>query len=162
MIEIVEYKDTLFDDAVEIFTQLSKYYLKENASSREVVEENLRDNILAEKSSVNIALAYYDGVICGLASYAILYPATKETGQLYLKELFVSQDYARNGVGNRLMSFMAKVALESNCSRFDWTANEDSGSAVNFYQKIGAPIIQKKKYYRLSGENLEKMADSHC
>ncbi len=159
MISIVEYEPTLFEDAVDIFSKLSSYYLKENSSSRDAVRENLEQNVLAPGSSVKIVLAYYDGAVCALASYAILYPATKETGQMFLKELFVAPEYSRKGVGMRMMSFLSKIALDRNCSRFDWTTQESNTKAINFYEKIGAAPMESKKYYRLSRNELQKVIE---
>lgn len=161
MITIRDYESSLFDDTVTIFMQLSAYYLKDNASDRETVAANLRDNILGDHSSMSLALAYCGDDVCALAAYAMMYPATKETGQLFLKELFVSQDHARNGVGEKMMSFLARKAIEKNCSRFDWTANDDSTAATEFYKKLQAPIIEKKQYYRLSREDLQRVASQH-
>ncbi len=42
------------------------------------------------------------------------------------------------------MYYLAKVAINKNRSRFDWTANDDRESAKNFYQKLSASIIEKK------------------
>lgn len=159
MIKICKYNNDLFEDAVEIFCQLSLYYLKENASDRETVAANLRDNILVTQSGMRLLLAYDNDTVCGLASYTILYPATKETGQMFLKELFISPQHSRKGIGEKMMSAMAKEAIAENCSRFDWTANNDSPKATEFYQKLQAPIIEKKKYYRLAGENLRRVAE---
>ncbi|MFT5116961.1 MAG: GNAT superfamily N-acetyltransferase [Kiritimatiellia bacterium] len=159
MIEITPYRPALFENAIDIFTQLSAYYLKDNASDSKTVANNLKDNVLADGSAMDVVLAYCDQRVCGLAAYTIMYPATKETGQLFLKELFINPEYTRKGIGEKMMSYLANVALEKNCSRFDWTSNKDSVSATQFYEKIGAPIIQKKKYYRLSGDKLQDVAN---
>ena len=161
MIDIRDYNSALFDDAVAIFTKLSAYYLGDNASDSDTVASNLTHNILGGDSATKLALAYYNGSVCALAAYVIMYPATKETGQLFLKELFVDQDYARKGVGDKMMSYLAKKAIEKNCSRFDWTANEDSTAAASFYKKLQAPIMEKKQYYRLSREDLQRVASHH-
>ncbi|MFT6387082.1 MAG: ribosomal protein S18 acetylase RimI-like enzyme [Cellvibrionaceae bacterium] len=158
MIKIVPYKHLYLDDTIEIFTQLSAYYLKDNASDRGAVANNLKKNIVSHDSAMKLLLAYHQQTVCGLAAYTIMYPATKETGQLFLKELFISPDFSRKRIGETLMSYIANIALQKNCSRFDWTSNEDSIAAKNFYEKLGAPIIEKKKYYRFSGKKLKEIA----
>ena len=158
MIKIVPYKPLYLDDAIEIFTQLSAYYLKDNASDRDTVENNLKQNIVSPGSAMKLLLAYHQQTVCGLAAYTIMYPATKETGQLFLKELFISPDFSRKRIGETFMSYIANIALQKNCSRFDWTSNDDSIPAKNFYERLGAPIIEKKKYYRLSNQKLKEIA----
>jgi ribosomal protein S18 acetylase RimI-like enzyme len=159
MITILKYEDKLFNDAVDIFSQLSSHYLKENASSKEAIASNLKENVFSKGASVKILLAYYDGSICGLASYAVLYPATKETAQLFLKEIFIAPQYSRKGVGAKMMSNLSKIALDNNCSRFDWTSSKTNTQAFKFYEKIGATAMEEKICYRLSGDELKRMAE---
>lgn len=161
VVVISSYQPDMFDDAVDIFAQMSAYYLRENASDKSTVARNLQENVLAPHSAMQILLAYYDNQVCALAAYTIMYPATKETGQLFLKELFVSPDFSRLGVGEKIMGHLSRVAIEKNCSRFDWTANEDSPAAVAFYKKLQAPIIEKKKYYRLTRDDLKRVAKTY-
>jgi GNAT superfamily N-acetyltransferase len=159
MIYICDYDSPLFNDAVAIFTKLSAYYLGDNASSSQTVAANLKHNILGSDSATRLALAYYDGTVCALAAYAIMYPATKETGQLFLKELFVDQQYARKGVGDKMMSYLAKKAIEKNCSRFDWTANEKTGS-TDIGKKAVLSFI-KRRFTTSSGISLSRSGSKY-
>lgn len=52
--------------------------------------------------------------ITGLACCNILYPSPRYSGQLHIKELYVSQCDRNKGTGKAIMRFIARLALEQN------------------------------------------------
>ena len=69
-----------------------------NASSQTAVRENLVRNILGPNSGVRLILAIDGERAVGLASIALLYPAPKEQGQLFMKELYVLSEHRETGL----------------------------------------------------------------
>ncbi|MEY8776950.1 GNAT family N-acetyltransferase [Klebsiella pneumoniae] len=55
--------------------------------------------------------------ITGLACCNILYPSPRYSGQLHIKELYVSQCDRNKGTGKAIMRFIARLALEQECLR---------------------------------------------
>ncbi len=102
------------------------------------------------------ALLAWDGEnLIGVASYSFLWPASRTTKSLYLKELFVLSEHRGRGYGKMLMRELARVALANSCSRLEWTADVASVEAQNFYQALGASQLQSKILYRLDGGALQ-------
>jgi ribosomal protein S18 acetylase RimI-like enzyme len=93
-----------------------------------------------------------------MASISILYPAPKERGQLFMKELFVASDCRGKGIGTALMRFVARYAVAKSCSRFDWTVDRTNEDALEFYRQLGAQSEPGKLYFRLGGNDLERFA----
>lgn len=154
------YQDTDFSEAVNIFVALSAYYLGEDGSKAPAVEDNLRNNILSPDSGVKLVLAFENGVAIGFASISILYPAPKGTGQMFVKELFVTQQHQSSGVGKEIMTFVAKYAKSNNCSRLDLTVDSDNTNAINFYQRLGILQLPTKLYFRAEADALNNLAKS--
>jgi ribosomal protein S18 acetylase RimI-like enzyme len=148
------------DLAVELFHDMSVHYNGPDASERSTIRRNLLENILGEHSGVRLVIATQNGRPVGLASIAILYPAPRETGQLFMKELYVVSGCRGQGVGEALMHFVARHAVAMGCVRFDWTVDRANGSAVEFYRKLGVHPTEEKLYFRVSGEDLERFASS--
>jgi GNAT superfamily N-acetyltransferase len=119
--------------------------------------EHVRRNILAARSC-EIAIAELDGKPVGLATFAVLFPAPGPAGQLYMKDLFALAEARGRGVGQALMAFLAKLALERGCSRFDWTAETDNPEALAFYDRLGARRVEDKIYYRFEADALTALA----
>ena len=158
--EIRFYQDTDFSEAVNIFVDLSAYYLGEDGSKAPAVENNLRNNILRPDSGMKLVMAFENGAAIGFASISILYPAPKGTGQLFVKELFIDEQYQSSGVGKELMAFVAQYAKSTNCSRLDLTVDSDNTRAMSFYQKLGILPLPTKLYFRAEADALDKLANS--
>jgi ribosomal protein S18 acetylase RimI-like enzyme len=57
------------------------------------------------------------------------------------------------------MAFLARLALERGCGRFDWTAETDNPETLAFYDRLGARRVEEKVYYRFDGEALNALAE---
>lgn len=86
----------------------------------------------------------------GLAAYSFLWPAAGITPSLYLKELYVTAPYRRNGVGRLFMERLQEVATEEGCSRLEWTTDRDNESAQAFYKAMNVDVSSSKMFYRVS------------
>ena len=143
----------------ELFYRCDLHYWGDKAPSAEAMAAHVRDHVLADGAQVEIVLAEQAGQALGFASFAILYPAPDLGGMLYLKDLFTLEAARGKGIGLRLMRFVARIALERGCVRFDWTAEDVNPRAMAFYDRIGAKRVTDKVYYRFDGEALARFAD---
>lgn len=146
------------DQLTAIFVELEEYYFAEQAASPAEIQQYLRNFLFSPDSGVRVIAAYLDGIVMGFATYSIMYPAPKLSGQMYMKDLFVSQRARGYGVGRRIMQFLAAYALEKGCTRLDWTAEATNPKAGEFYHSIGANLVSEKQYYRFSEEKLRQFA----
>ncbi|GMW07792.1 MAG: N-acetyltransferase [Nevskiales bacterium] len=144
------------ETVVDLFHEMSAHYNGADASDCATVRRHLADNILAEHSGVRLVIASEDHRAVGLASISILYPAPKERGQLFMKELYVVSDRRGEGIGSALMTFLARYAMRMGCSRFDWTVDATNREALDFYHQVGARSLSDKVYFRLAGDDLER------
>jgi GNAT superfamily N-acetyltransferase len=148
------------ETVVDLFHDMSVHYNATNASERSVVRRNLVENILGDHSGVRLVIASEDNRAVGLASIAILYPASRERGQLFMKEIYVLSAFRSRGVGKQLISFVARHAVVMGCIRFDWTVDAANEGALKFYRELGARPAQDKVYFRVSGQDLERLASA--
>lgn len=147
-----------FESLLDVFVDMSVHYNGTSSSTRDVIERNLRDRILGPHSDVRLVVAIEDGVVQGVAAISLLYPAPKERGQLFMKELYVHRDHRGSKVGEQLMRWIARHAVEQGCVRFDWTVDDDNAGALSFYRRLNADHVTSKLYFRLAGEALEELA----
>jgi len=87
--------------------------------------------------------------LAGFAAYSFLWPAVGVTRSLYLKELYVAEEYRRRGVGKALMSALFDLARLHRCSRVEWTTDVGNGGALAFYEGLGLPVHAGKVFYRV-------------
>lgn len=146
-------------DLLPIFEELEQYYFREQSANREQLAHYLVNKVFSDYSGVKVIAAYEGDVVVGFATFSLLYPAPKLAGQMYMKDLFVSAQTRGKGVGVKLIKVLAKIALEQGCQRLDWTAESSNPSAIEFYQFIGATLVEEKRYFRMEGEQLSAFSE---
>ena len=156
-IRFFEPNDT--ESLADVLHDMSRHYNGENASSRDTVYRNLVGNILGRDSDVRIVVGVENGRVLGLAMISVLYPASKERAQLFMKELYVLSEWRSRGVGEQLMHWIAAYAVAHNCVRFDWTVDAQNVGAVAFYRRLGATHVTDKLYFRFAGTDLQRFSD---
>lgn len=100
------------EGVADLLHEMSVHYNGSNASSRDAVRTNLVSNILAPTSGVTLVLAIENDKVIGLAAISLLYPAPKETAQLFMKELYVSSGHRGQGTGTALMRWMPVMRFQ--------------------------------------------------
>jgi len=156
-IRLFEQQD--LESVTDLLHDMSAHYNGDDVSARDAVRANLVQRILGPHSGVTLVVALDQARVVGLAAISILYPAPKERGQLFMKELYVHSGCRGGGLGERLMTWIARYAVEHDCSRFDWTAESGNPGALRFYSALGARPVEEKVYFRFEGEGLRSFAD---
>lgn len=155
-IRLLEPRD--IETAADLFHDMSAHYNPGHVSPREAVHDHLVKNMLGPHSGVRLVLAMLRGRAVGVATVSILYPAPKERGQLFMKDLYVHSGHRGAGVGEQLMAWVARYAVAHDCVRFDWTAEAGNAGALRFYAALGARRVEEKIYFRFDGERLAALA----
>ena len=79
---------------------------------------------------------------------------------LYLEDIFVLPEYRHRGIGKKMMNYLAAKAVEDGCGRFEWSVLDWNQPAIDFYESIGATVMQEWRICRLTGEKLEQFAET--
>ena len=81
--------------------------------------------------------------VAGLALYYFRYSSFKGRPSMWLDDLYIHVPFRRQGTGGRLMHRLAQVARDADCTHIAWTASSSNTSGMNFYNRLGAVIIQQ-------------------
>jgi GNAT superfamily N-acetyltransferase len=125
----------------------------------EATEDDVRESLFGEWAAAEVVLAYVGTDVAGFALFFHNYSTFVGRRGLYLEDLFVQPAYRGRGIGRRLLSHLARLAVERRCKRIDWSVLDWNESAVRFYRSIGAVAMDEWTVYRLSGDALARMAD---
>lgn len=158
VVSLAENRD--IEEIVDLFHRIDLHYFSERAPTKTQISEYVRRVLFNEQCAVQVVIAREPGKPLGIATFAILYPAPGMTGQLFMKDLFTVEEARGKGVGKAIMRFLARHAVKTGCSRFDWTAETDNPQALEFYDRLGVPRVKEKVYFRLSGEKLQSFANT--
>ncbi len=128
--------------------------------SHEVVasEDTLRASLFGPNPAAEVVLAYAREEPVGFAVYFRNFSTFLGREGIYLEDLFVEPAYRGRGIGAALLAQVAKIAKERGCERLNWAVLNWNQSAIDFYRKIGAVLLDDWTVCRLSGSALDHLA----
>lgn len=123
----------------------------------EATEEILKKNIF-EKHRAEVILAEVGHIPVGFALFFHNFSTFLGKPGIYLEDLYVKPEHRGKGYGKQLLIYLAKLAKERDCGRFEWAVLDWNESAISFYRSLGAIPMNDWRVYRLAGKNLDEVA----
>lgn len=77
---------------------------------------------------------------------------------LYLEDLYVRPSCRGRGHGEALLRYLARLAVDRGCARFEWAVLDWNAPAIAFYRKLGAVAMDDWTVQRVTGEALQALA----
>lgn len=77
---------------------------------------------------------------------------------IYLEDLFVRPAWRKRGIGRALLQRIAALAVERGCGRVEWAVLDWNENAIEFYQKLGARVMDDWRICRVTGDGIAKLA----
>ena len=157
------------ESLVDLLCELHAYYRAPDdpqpAPAREQIRVHLRERLLSETSPLRLVVAVRaDGRVVGLAAivlqHSLVDPHPHSSGQCQVKELYVGEQARNAGVGQALMAWVARYALEHGCARMDWNVKAGNHRGRVFYEGLGATRVADRLSYRLEREGMDKLVDA--
>ena len=141
---------------VEFIRALAEYekLLDEVVATEEIVLESL----FGEQPSAEALIGEWEGEPVTFAIYFENFSTFMGRSGLYLEDLFVKSEYRKRGIGKLILKHLGKIAVERGCPRFEWIALDWNEPAIKFYERLGAKQLTDKRYFRMSGEPLKRLA----
>jgi GNAT superfamily N-acetyltransferase len=121
-------------------------------------EDDLRRTLFGARPYAEVLIARMDGNPAGYALFFHSYSTFLARPGMYLEDLFVLPELRSRGVGKALLRGVAKIARQRDCGRLEWSVLDWNESAIGFYRRVGADIMDDWRICRLSGEGIEKLA----
>lgn len=121
--------------------------------------EMLADTLFGETPDAEVVIAEVDGKPAGFALFFHNYSTFLGRRGLHLEDLFVRPAFRGKGIGRVLMAFLAKLAVERGCGRFEWSVLDWNTPAIDFYRSLGARGMDEWTGQRVSGPALHALAD---
>jgi GNAT superfamily N-acetyltransferase len=133
--------------------------------------ERLLDEVVADEAAIRstlfgvrpvgaeVLIAELSGATVGFALFFQSYSTFLAKPGLYLEDLFVRPAARGKGVGVALMGALARIALQRNYGRFEWSVLDWNEPALKFYASLGAKPQSEWTVQRVTGTALEALAD---
>jgi len=145
-------------------TDLILYFVRELA-----IYEKAEHEVLATPEHVKRTLFCQNpkvfGLICldgdipvGFAVYFFNYSTWQGQHGLYLEDLYISPEQRGKGAGKALLQHLARIAVEKDCGRFEWSVLDWNTPSIEFYDSLDAKPQSEWIRYRLTGAPLQALA----
>lgn len=118
----------------------------------------LQQHLFGEPCCIEAILAEDAGQPVGFALFFVSYATALMQPKIYLEDLFVLPDYRGTGIGKALLSYLAQLAVTRNYGRMEWSVLDWNQSAIGFYQRIGAQVIEDIRVCRITADQLPQLA----
>jgi GNAT superfamily N-acetyltransferase len=121
-------------------------------------EESLRNTLFGPHRFAEVVIGYSGTEPAGFALFFHNYSTFLGRPGIYIEDIFVLPEWRRKGLGRRLLVYIARLAVERNCGRVEWSVLDWNEPALRFYRSIGAQAMDEWTVYRLAGDALKKLA----
>ena len=105
-----------------------------------------------------MVLAFQGSDPAGFAVYFHNFSTFLGVKGLWLEDLFVSPAFRGRGYGKALLQYVARIASERGCGRFEWAVLDWNAPSIRFYKSLGAQPLDDWTIFRVTGTALHRLA----
>lgn len=157
--EKLKYRFANEKDINKIFEFIKELAVYEKMEDEVVATEELLHRWLFVEKKAEVIFALEEEKEVGFALFFHNFSTFLGRGGIYLEDLFIKPEFRGRGYGKGLIKVLAKIALERNCGRLEWTCLDWNKSSIDFYLSLGAKPMEEWTIYRLQGNSLEEVLD---
>lgn len=158
---MIQIRKATFEDAQLIFDFIMELAVYEKAAHEVVATVPLiRTTLFGPEAHAYCLICSIDNKPVGYAVYFFNYSTWLGRDGIYLEDVYVSPAYRERGAGKALLRHIAKIAVEENCGRFEWSVLDWNTPAIKFYEALGAKPQSEWTIYRLTGTALKALAEN--
>ena len=151
-IEIASVKREELPELLELIRELADF--EKLAHAVEATVGVLENSLFGPQPAAGALLARCDGKLAGYAIYFFTFSSFIGRAGIWLEDLYVRPDFRKQGLGLGLIQAVARIGVERNCGRFEWTALDWNVKALDFYDKLGAQKLDEWIILRMNQEQL--------
>ena len=139
-----------------LIAELAEY--ERLADAAVATDDDLRAQLFGAQPVAEVLIGEVDGEAAGFALFFHNFSTFLGKRGLYLEDLFVRPAHRGSGLGKHLMAALARIAVQRDCGRFEWSVLDWNAPAIGFYRRIGAVGMDEWTVQRLEGEALHALA----
>jgi len=121
-------------------------------------EESLEVSLFGIRPGATALLGEWQGKPVAYAVYFHNFSTFAGRLGLYLEDVYVKPEMRGKGMGKAILSYLACLAKERGCARFEWSVLDWNEPSITFYRSLGAEPLDGWTVFRLTGEALDRLA----
>ena len=147
------------DDAATILAFIRDLAEYEKLLHEVVADEAaIRSTLFGARPAAEVLIAEFGGEPVGFALFFPTYSTFLAKPGLWLEDLFVRPAARGKGAGLALMAALAKLCVERDYGRFEWSVLDWNEPSLKFYASLGAVPMSEWTEQRLTGAPLAALA----
>lgn len=141
---------------MEFIKELAEY---ESLSDQVFATEEILTKWIFDKEKAEAIIGEVDGQPVGYGLFFFNFSTFIGRAGIYLEDLYVRPLHRKKGYGKAMFLYLAKLCLERDCGRLEWSCLDWNKSSIDFYLSMGAVPMHEWTIYRLTEDALKKLAE---
>jgi GNAT superfamily N-acetyltransferase len=141
---------------LELIRELARFERLEHEVQATV--ESLRESLFGQNPVAGALLAQRGDEPAGYALYFFSFSSFVGRRGIWLEDVYVRPVFRRRGLGHALIKAVARIGVERDCGRFEWTALNWNANALDFYRELGAQRMDEWIMLRMNSEGIRRLA----
>ncbi len=121
----------------------------------EVTEKDLQEVIFGENAFVQSLIAFDNKKPIAYAFFYPTFSSFRGQKSIYLEDIFITKDYRKYGVGEKMLREIARIGKNFGAVRMDFQVLKQNEPAINFYKKHGAVMDEDERHFKFVDEAFE-------
>lgn len=145
-------------DTKLILTFIKELAVYENMLDEVVADEETLNKWLFEKEKAEVIIGEAENEPIGFALFFHNFSTFLGKSGIYLEDLYIREEYRKNGYGKGFLKKLAQIAKERDCGRLEWSCLDWNKPSIDFYLSLGAEPMDEWTVYRLTREKIDRPA----
>jgi GNAT superfamily N-acetyltransferase len=142
---------------LELIRELARFERLEHEV--QATPESLHESFFGPQPAAGALLGLRDGAPAGYAIYFFTFSSFVGRRGIWLDDVYVRPQFRSQGMGRGLIDAVARIGVENNCGRFEWSALDWNEHALNFYRRLGARTLDDWVLLRTDAAGLRRIAE---
>lgn len=155
----MEYRYAERKDIPLLISFIKKLAEYENMTEQVNIDADTLEKWIFNKEKAEVIFALEDGKEVGYALFFYNFSTFLGKAGIYLEDLFILPEYRGKGYGKGLLKTLAKIAVDNDYGRLEWSCLDWNKPSIDFYLSLGAEPLSDWTMYRATGDALTKLAE---
>ncbi len=120
--------------------------------------DHLTRHLFGDRPAAEVILAELAGEPVGYALFFATFSTFRGQPGLFLEDLFVLPDHRGRGIGKALLVEVARIAVDRECGRLEWSVLDWNAPSIAFYRSQGAVPMDEWTIFRVADMALTELA----
>jgi GNAT superfamily N-acetyltransferase len=122
-------------------------------------EDIINREFFSDSSNVEVIFAEVNSKKVGFALYFHTFSTFIGKRGVYIEDLYIEPEFRKQGIGTKLLSHIAKIAVEKCYGRIELACLDWNTKSIAFYESIGMKAMNEWTVFRLDGDRINKLAE---